>query len=58
VKWGDAPPTITRIDDSTVKVQKGGISDTISFSQAGYQPSISLQLQSGPAPPQNLRIGP
>jgi hypothetical protein len=58
VKWGDAPPIITRIDDYTVKVQKGGTTDTINFAPSGYQPTLTLQLQAGPAPPQNLRIGP
>jgi len=58
VKWGDSPPVITRIDDYTVKVQKGGTTDTISFTPGSYQPTVSLQLQAGPSPPQNLRIGP
>jgi hypothetical protein len=58
VKWGDTPPIITRIDDYTVKVQKSGTTDTISFAPGTYQPTASLQLQAGPAPPQNLRIGP
>jgi len=58
VKWGDTPPVITRIDDYTVKVQKSGTTDTISFAPGTYQPTASLQLQAGPAPPQNLRIGP
>jgi hypothetical protein len=58
VKWGDTAPIITRIDDFTVKVQKGGVTDTISFNAAGAQPTVTLQLQSGPSAPQNLRIVP
>ena len=58
VKWGDAAPTITRIDDYTVKVETHGISDTISFTPGSSQPSVSLQLQAGPQPPQNLHVVP
>jgi len=58
VKWGDSPPIITRIDDYTVKVQKGGLTDTINFAPSGYQPTLTLQLQAGPNPLQNLHLGP
>ncbi len=57
VKWGDAPPVITRVDDYTVKVQKDGLTDTINFAPAGYQPTLTLQMRAGPTPPQNLRFG-
>ncbi len=56
VKWGDTPPVITRIDDYTVKVQKTGFTDTISFTPGAYQPTVSLQLSAGPSPPNNPPI--
>jgi hypothetical protein len=58
VKVGDSAPIITRIDDYTVKVQKGGVTDTINFSSGGGTPTVSLTLQAGPSPPQNLRVEP
>lgn len=60
VKVGDSAPIITRIDDYTVKVVKGGVTDTINFSSTGGSapPTVSLTLQAGPSPPQNLRVEP
>jgi len=58
VKAGEVAPIITRLDDYTVKVQKGGVTDTIGFSSTNGTPTVSLKLQAGPSAPQDLRIQP
>lgn len=64
VKWGQAAPTITRIDDYTVRVQQGAIDDTISVNASASIPVFTLNLNGptlGPShlsPPSDLRIAP
>jgi hypothetical protein len=61
VKWGQPAPTITRVDDYTVKVQQGAINDTISINPTTPTPTFSLNLTGPPlgpsllAPPFGLR---
>lgn len=62
-KWGQAAPTITRIDDYTVRVQQGPNDDTINVDTTMPTPSFTLDL-TGPSlessverlqPPRNVR---
>lgn len=60
-KWGSVPPTITRIDDNTVRVQQGPNDDTITVDPTTNPPTFTVNL-TGPAlsptklsPPSNLR---
>jgi hypothetical protein len=64
VRWGGAAPTITRIDDNTVRVQQGLNDDTISFDPSVTPAAVTLNL-SGPslvqtrlAAPSNLHTTP
>jgi hypothetical protein len=64
VKWGQAAPTITRIDDNSVRVQQGTDDDTITVDPSTPTPTFTLNL-SGPslgpthlAPPSDLRVAP
>jgi len=64
VKWGQAAPVITRVDDNTVQVQQGGDNDTIQFTPGVPTPTVTLNL-SGPTlgpvfipPVQGVHISP
>ena len=64
VKWGQTAPTITRIDDNTVRVQQGTDDDTITVDPSTSPPTFTLNL-SGPSlgptrlsPPSDLRVAP
>jgi hypothetical protein len=65
VKWGESAPTITRLDDLTVRVQKDGDDDIISFDPATKHPAtmiISAVAESAvatrPTAPNFVRITP
>jgi len=64
VKWGQPAPTITRINDYTVRVQQGNDDDTISVDATTQPPQFSLNLSGSSlgvsrlAPPQNLQVSP
>jgi|GEM_PF-3908168 len=64
VKWGNPAPTITRINDYSVRVQCGDNDDTITIdpttTPAGYTLNLSGSNlgRSRLAPPSNVRIGP
>jgi hypothetical protein len=44
VKWGESPPTITRINDYTVRIRKGDNDDTITINPAEPNATFTLDL--------------
>jgi hypothetical protein len=64
VKWGQDAPTITRVDDNTVRVQQGTDDDTITVDPSTQPPTFTINL-SGPSlgptrigPPSDLHVAP